>query len=442
MAVVKVGAADGDVVRSGGNAVDLESAVGDLLCVEVVAAGRAAVARRNEDRLALGGSLLPERAPEGIASLAQLHFALAVADADDSGLVVFHGAIGGQGEAFGEGCARRGVEHQRGAGRDRACNLEVEIGFGGPVILAGVLTVHHHLGQVGVEPEECLVGLDEAQVHIRCSDDGDRLARTGDSGIVDRIDVILRGKISGGQREEHSAARRIGPLRLGLVGSGIELSLSEYLEVRLGMEAACRRQAGDDRGQRGRNGGFGGVGQARLAVDQIAMKRGLKGLAHLARGSGKLDGEPPGMNLIDGEAVRLQPRGNGGHIRGGRPVETAKLRRREPLVKGGIAGGVRGLDEIPESRLLRRGAGQQEQHPPGGHGVFNGSLIDASLDYHVHVTVKDDARAIIDRALNPRSGLQGGIARRGPDGCGGETQCNEQGGTEQETRRNHARIIG
>ena len=271
MAVVEVGAADGDVPGRGGEAVDREPAVSDLLRVEVVAAGRAAVAGGDEDRLALRGGLLPERAPEGVAALAQLHLALAVADADGPGQIVFHGAHRGQREAVGHRRAARGVQQDRGAGRNRAGKLDVEVGLGGRAVLTGVLAVNHHRWQVGGQPKETLVGLNQAQVHVRCADDGDRLPCAGDAGLVDRIDVILRGKIARRHHEDDPAALRIGPLGRGLVSFGVELGLSQHLQLGLRMEVVHRRKAGDDRCERGRNRGIGCVGQVRLAVDLIAV---------------------------------------------------------------------------------------------------------------------------------------------------------------------------
>ena len=97
MAIVEIGAAHRDVIGRRGYAVHLQALIGNLLGIEVVAAGRAAVARRNEDRLALRGGLFPKRAPEGVAALAQFLLALGVAGADDSGLIVLHGTHRSQG---------------------------------------------------------------------------------------------------------------------------------------------------------------------------------------------------------------------------------------------------------------------------------------------------------------------------------------------------------
>ena len=162
MAIVEIGAADRDVVRRGCDTVDLKPAVGDLLRVEVFASGRSAVARRHEHRLPLRGGLLPERAPEGVAALAQIPFALGVADADDAGLIVGHRAIGGQSEPVAQGRAGRGVKNHRGAGRNRVSGFDVEIRLGGRAVFAGIGAVHHHLRQVGAQTEERLVGLDQA----------------------------------------------------------------------------------------------------------------------------------------------------------------------------------------------------------------------------------------------------------------------------------------
>ena len=117
----------------------------------------------------------------------------------------------------------------------------------------------------------------------------------------------------------------------------------------------------------------------RLAVDLIAVNPGLKNLAHLPRSSTELNCQPPGVHLVDGQPMRLQPRGHGGHIRVRRPVKAAKLRRLEPLVIGGIARRVCCLDKITQRRLLRRRALQQQQHPSGGQGVFHRSLVDCGL---------------------------------------------------------------
>ena len=88
------------------------------LCQEIVAPGGTAVARREQNGDALGGGLLPEGAPKGVAALAQLQLALAIADADDPGLIVFHGAHRSQGEAAAQRRSARGVQQDRGSGRN------------------------------------------------------------------------------------------------------------------------------------------------------------------------------------------------------------------------------------------------------------------------------------------------------------------------------------
>ena len=93
------------------------------------------------------------------------------------------------------------------------------------------------------------------------------------------------------------------------MGFGIELSLPQQLQARLWLEVVQRSKAGDNRSKRGRNRWIGRVGQMRLAVDQIAVNLSLESLANLARGSRKLNRHMPGMDLIDGESVRLQPGG-------------------------------------------------------------------------------------------------------------------------------------
>ena len=102
LAVIEVRAADGNVIGGGSDAIDLQADIGLGLLIEVVTASRAGVSRGDKDRLALRGGLLPERVPEGIAALAQKVLALAVAGADDAGLIVLHGAQRGQGQAVGE----------------------------------------------------------------------------------------------------------------------------------------------------------------------------------------------------------------------------------------------------------------------------------------------------------------------------------------------------
>ena len=113
----------------------------------------------------------------------------------------------------------------------------------------------------------------------------------------------------------------------------VELRLPQHLQARLRLEVVQRSKAGDDRSKRGGNRWIGCVGQMRLAVHQIAVNLSLEGFAHLARGSGELNRHTPGMDLVDGESVRLQPGGYGRHVRVGRSVKAAKFRRGEPLMK-------------------------------------------------------------------------------------------------------------
>ena len=154
----------------------------------------------------------------------------------------------------------------------------------------------------------------------------------------------------------------------------------------------------------------------RLAVDQVAVNLRLKCLAHLARGTGELDGHPPGMDLVHGQPVRLQPGGHGGHIRVVWTIETTKFFRCQPLMKGGIAGRVRDLDVVPERRLLRRGAIEQQQHAADWQPVIHRALVGyglgqsgaerhrpirsalpgPGLDHGTQIAVQNDARGVID----------------------------------------------
>jgi hypothetical protein len=220
-----------------------------------------------------------------------------------------------------------------------------------------------------------LVGLNQAQVHIRGADDRNRLTAAGDAGFVDGIDVILHGKIARRHQKDLAAARWIRPLRRGLMGSRVELSLSEDGQPRLGMEVVDRRQARNDRCQRGGDRWVGRIRQMCLAVDLIAMNLGLKGLAHLPSRSAEFDRQPPGVHPVDGQSMRLEPAGHGAHIRVCGSVEAAKLLRLDPLMKGGIARRVRILKKILKRRLLLRRALQQQQHSPRGQRVSHSSKI-------------------------------------------------------------------
>jgi len=155
-----------------------------------------------------------------------------------------------------------------------------------------VAAVNHHRGQIRAQPKETLVGLNQAQVHIRFADDGDRLPCASDAGFVDRVDVILRGKIARRYHEDDPAASDKS-LRRGLVGLSVELRLPQHLQARLRLEVVQRSKAGDDRSKRGGNRWIGCVGQMRLAVHQIAVNLSLEGFAHLARGSGELNRHTP-----------------------------------------------------------------------------------------------------------------------------------------------------
>ena len=137
----------------------------------------------------------------------------------------FDGSVGGDDEIDG------------GVGRNGAGPLDIEIGFSGGVVGAvgivdavdaGIVAVDDDLGRIGGKAEEGAELIDEIDVDIGVVDDGDGLAGAVDVGVIERVEIVLDGKVSGRENVVFSAAVAPGPLR-NLVGGGFNAASPSFL---------------------------------------------------------------------------------------------------------------------------------------------------------------------------------------------------------------------
>ena len=101
--------------------------------------------------------------------------------------------------------------------RHGAADFHVEIGFDATRKDTGVVAVNDDLGLTRREIEKSAVGIRERDVDVAAVDDADGLALSVVSAVIERAEIVLRGKILGCDGEEFSAAVGIGERRNGLV---------------------------------------------------------------------------------------------------------------------------------------------------------------------------------------------------------------------------------
>src|ERR1700691_5710751 len=128
--------------------------------------------------------------------------------------------------------------------------------------------------------------------------------------------------------------------------------------------------------------------------------------------------------------MRLQPRGHCRDIGISRTVEAAQLLRLQPLVIAGAAGSVGIVNEFAERELLFRRPLEQQKHALRRKRVGNCALVKARLGERMHVALKSDAKAIVDRLGDARRGL--GLREREAAGDSSEqTQETKKPGTRE-----------
>ena len=96
-------------------------------------------------------------------------------------------------------------------------------------------------------------------------------------------------------------------------------------------------------------------------MDGVAVELGVEGGFELTCGAGELDCGAAGVEVVDGEAVGLEPSAEGFEVRVGGAVEAAEVIGLEPVMEVGVAGGVGGSDEVVERGFLLGGAAEDEE---------------------------------------------------------------------------------
>src|SRR5208337_926939 len=162
-------------------------------------------------------------------------------------------------------------------------------------------------------------------------------------------------------------------------------------------EIVQRVDSGHHWGEGGGDGGVGGVGDVLLAVDDVFVESGSKGLLYLASGAVELDDVAAIGDLSDFKPGGGQPADHGGHVGIGGAELRAEFLRRQPLM---IAGGflvLLILDEATHGRFLLIAAFQHQQHAVQWHAGRNFALIEGGASHGMDVAGKDGADGIIHR---------------------------------------------
>ena len=245
---VEVGAADGDIVRRAGEAVDGEAvACGLNACIVATSGARVSAGEKNGD--ALRGGLLPEGLVEGVAGGAEEELALTVAVAHDGGEVVVDDVEGGEVGALHDLGALGDDVVDGGAFGDCAGPLGVDVGFAFVAGDAGVGAVVDDVEVLGASGGggiaewkiEELAEVDEVGgVDVGLADDGDGLAGAVDRsrGVPEWKHVVDGGEVVRGNAVGDFAvvdgegwAGRLGLVRLVLVSGVVRLVAGSWRKL-------------------------------------------------------------------------------------------------------------------------------------------------------------------------------------------------------------------
>src|SRR5277367_132003 len=126
------------------------------------------------------------------------------------------------------------------------------------------------------------------------------------------------------------------------------------------------------------------------------MDRSVEGLLNLGYVSGEDNDIARLRHLVDGKALRLQPRGDSGKVGVADTVLLAELRGREPLAVVGRIGVLQVAEILLEGDLLPVAALEHEHDAPGRHRPRRGSLVVFCLRQRMYVVLQGDAHIRID----------------------------------------------
>ena len=273
--------------------------------------------------------------------------------------------LGSQDQAVLQRRVRRDHQIHRGVGGygSRPLHVKISLGRGAvrPVrivdpVHARIVPVDDYLRRVGGISGEKKTAetVHLSNIDVGFIDDRNRLPTAVCSSRIQRVQIVLNGKIS--RREDkvvggHAAAAN-GPLRRRVVRLRIVLRLAQVLDIAPGPEVVQRHKAAHHRRNRRRNLRIAGIGVMGFAIHLILMDLRVKRPAHLRHVAAELDGLLTRIHLGHAKSVPRQPGLNGRDILVRRPELLAKLIRRQPFVIAGRSRRVQIADELVQRRFL------------------------------------------------------------------------------------------
>src|ERR1700677_258779 len=135
-------------------------------------------------------------------------------------------------------------------------------------------------------------------------------------------------------------------------------------------------------------------------IYKIAMDNGVKGLLNLSQISREDDESSCRRYFLYGEALGLEPPGDGVQICIADSIPGPKLRGREPLAIIGWVGILQVSDVLLEGVLLHVTAFENQSNAPGFHRAWRCSLIIFCLRQWIHIVQKGNAHIGIERFCN------------------------------------------
>ncbi len=337
-----------------------------------VAASRALVARRNENRDALRYPLLINRTKRSIRRQPIHRFTFAITNTDNRrrrrALIqqILQRDQSAECGGIGARCELNRCARRRSAGvlriQNRLAIVSDENARIAAIVAAGRRRRMHlrerSRSKSGKPKRAAERSPVRGAVHVGIFNHHHRLALPGNPGVEHRSQVVNRGQIG-----RHD--------RLRIRGKRISRRAAHFVH-------RMRREIvqGNDTHHRGRQCRrdlrIAEVREMPHTVHFQAMNLGAESFADLSGLAGKIDHHAAGINHIDHEAVGLEPAGNGSQVLWCQAESLAEFLGADPVVIIRGAGRVQFIDKLVQRLFLFGGALQLQQHVlhrriPGEH---------------------------------------------------------------------------
>ena len=263
------------------------------------------------------------------------------------------------------------------------------------------------------------------RVDVGVFDDDDGLALAGVAGAKEWGQVVDGSEVAGDDSFIRAAAGGVGVVRAlqrGGAAVNVDVRGLHSLLHGVGKEVVEADYAGDHTDQSGGDGRIHRIGDVRDAVDGEVVQGGMEGRFNCGCGAGEVNHHAVGIDLVHGEAVGLEPAGDGGDVRRRGTVLLAKLLGGEPLVKVGRVGVVERGNIGGERRFALGRALQLQQHMVQREGRIDGAKIVGWIQRRGAKVAGELGEAGIVNFLR-----DDGIAQVLGEGSGGDCECGEQG---------------